>query len=142
MEAAPIFTHCCHCRHCQQVSGSAFAVNTIIETRRLTLWGVAPTVVTTPSALPAGKKLHRCPRCATALWSNHAAFGEAIAFVFVGTLDRPDALVPALHCYTASRQPWVVLDSHLPAHEGTYDPRWHWSTASQARLAAATGWST
>ena len=27
MEVAPIVTHCCHCRSCQKVSGSAFGVN-------------------------------------------------------------------------------------------------------------------
>ena len=27
----PMFTHCCHCHLCQQITGSAFITNTIIE---------------------------------------------------------------------------------------------------------------
>ena len=29
--AEPMFTHCCHCHLCQQITGSAFITNTFIE---------------------------------------------------------------------------------------------------------------
>lgn len=31
MATAPLFVHCCHCRWCQRESGSAFALNAMIE---------------------------------------------------------------------------------------------------------------
>ena len=39
---APIVTHCCHCRWCQRESGSAFALNTVIETDRVEVAQGAP----------------------------------------------------------------------------------------------------
>ena len=32
--SAPLFVHCCHCRWCQRESGSAFALNAMIEADR------------------------------------------------------------------------------------------------------------
>src|SRR3546814_3324826 len=33
LTAMPLFVHCCHCRWCQRETGSAFALNAMIETR-------------------------------------------------------------------------------------------------------------
>ncbi len=33
----PMFTHCCHCLDCQKQTGSAFAINALIETARIEL---------------------------------------------------------------------------------------------------------
>ncbi|HEX4885361.1 MAG TPA: GFA family protein, partial [Casimicrobiaceae bacterium] len=35
--SAPLFVHCCHCRWCQRETGSAFALNAMIETDRVEL---------------------------------------------------------------------------------------------------------
>ena len=64
METAPIVVHGCHCRYCQRMSGSAFAVNAMIEADRIILTGEGkPDAIHTASALPAGQMIHRCPRC-------------------------------------------------------------------------------
>ena len=76
METHPIIVHGCHCRYCQRMSGSAFSVNAMIEADRVTSIGDGePEVIHTPSALPAGQKIHRCPRCLLALWSNYSLLG-------------------------------------------------------------------
>jgi len=31
----PLFVNCCHCRWCQRETGSAFAINAMIEAERL-----------------------------------------------------------------------------------------------------------
>ena len=31
LTAEPMFVHCCHCRQCQRITGSAFVINAIIE---------------------------------------------------------------------------------------------------------------
>ena len=36
METAPLIVHCRHCRWCQRESGSAFALNAMIESDRVT----------------------------------------------------------------------------------------------------------
>jgi hypothetical protein len=136
METAPLFVHCCHCRWCQRETGSAFALNAMIETERLTLLGDAPELVDTPSASGRGQLIARCPTCRVAVWSHYGGAGRAVAFVRVGTLDDPDALPPDIHIFTASKQPWVVLPPGAPAVPGFYDRNEHWPKASLARREA------
>src|SRR4051812_34421227 len=101
----PLFVHCCHCRWCQRETGSAFAVNAMIEADRVVLLAGTPEMVWTPSNSGKGQNIARCPRCRIALWSNYAGAGDAIRFVRVGTLENP--CPPDIHIFTASKQPWV-----------------------------------
>jgi hypothetical protein len=133
MTSMPIFVHCCHCRWCQRESGSAFALNAMIEADRVVLLHGKPELVDTPSNSGKGQKFHRCPGCGIALWSNYAGAGDAISFVRVGTLDEPDRLPPDIHIFTASKQPWVILPSDVPAMEAYYDRKEHWPAESLAR---------
>ena len=133
----PLFVHCCHCRWCQRETGTAFALNAMIEADRLTLLQGAPEVVRTPSNSGKGQKIWRCPRCRIAVWSRYAGGGDAIRFVRVGTLDEPDRLPPDLHIFTASKQPWVTLPDGARAFAEFYDPKVEWPKESLARWAAA-----
>jgi hypothetical protein len=134
LNSAPIVVNCCHCRFCQRLGGSAFAVNAMIETNRITLTGAgAPVDVHIPSALPAGQRVHRCPQCHVTLWSNHS-LGAGIAIVRVGTLDESNRLPPDVHCYTESKQPWVVVPAGVPTFAQGYEPSAVWSPAAQQRL--------
>ena len=139
MTSMPIFVHCCHCRWCQRESGSAFALNAMIEADRVVLLHGKPELVDTPSNSGKGQKFHRCPSCRIALWSNYAGAGDAINFVRVGTLDEPDRLPPDIHIFTASKQPWVILPSDVPAMEAYYDRKEHWPAESLARRLQALG---
>jgi len=133
MESAPLVVNCCHCRWCQRESGAAFALNAMIETDRVTVLGVAPAMVNTPSASGRGQIIARCPVCRIAVWSHYAGAGPAIAFVRVGTLDEPDACPPDIHIFTASKQPWVVLPPGVPAVPEYYDREQVWPAASLER---------
>jgi len=106
---APLFVHCCHCRWCQRETGTAFALNALVESDRVELLRGRPEAVDTPSNSGEGQKIVRCPTCRIAVWSHYAGGGDAIRFVRVGTLDDPDALPPDIHIFTASKQPWVVI---------------------------------
>jgi len=134
--SAPLFVHCCHCRWCQRESGSAFALNAMIEADLLHLLAGKPELVDTPSASGQGQRIARCPSCRIALWSHYAGAGEIVAFVRVGTLDEPDRLPPDIHIFTASKQPWVLLPPDTPAVPEYYDRKLHWPPASLARRAA------
>jgi hypothetical protein len=146
METRPLFVHCCHCRWCQRESGSAFALNAMIEADRVTLLGDKPELVDTPSASGNGQKIARCPRCRVAVWSHYAGAGPAVCFVRVGTLDEPDRLPPDIHIYTSSKQPWVLLAADTPAVPEYYRRSHYWPAESLARrealLAAAAPAST
>ncbi len=129
----PLFVHCCHCRWCQRETGSAFVLNAMIETERVTLLKGTPEVVDTPSASGKGQKITRCPSCRIALWSTYAGAGEAISFVRVGTLDEPDRLPPDIHIFTSSKQPWVPLPADVPAVKEYYDRKDYWPAESLER---------
>jgi hypothetical protein len=136
MSGRPLFVHCCHCRWCQRESGSAFALNAMIEAERVQLRAGEVEVVDTPSNSGKGQKIARCPHCRVALWSHYAGSGDAVSFVRVGTLDEPDRLPPDIHIFTASKQPWVLLPPGTPAVAEYYRASEHWPKESLERRAA------
>ncbi len=136
LRSRPMFVNCCHCRWCQRETGSAFAINAVIESDRVELLAGAPELVHTPSESGQGQLIARCPHCRIALWSHYGGNGRRASFVRVGTLDDPDAMPPGIHIFTASRQPWVLLPPGTPAVPEYYELADHWPVESLARRAA------
>ncbi|GIX23850.1 MAG: hypothetical protein KatS3mg122_1081 [Caldimonas sp.] len=136
MESAPLYVHCCHCRWCQRESGSAFALNALIEADRVANLGEPPEQVNTPSQSGAGQLIARCPKCKVAVWSHYAGAGPVVKFVRVGTLDNPDLLPPDIHIFTASKQPWVVLPAGVPSVPEYYERERYWPQESLERRQA------
>lgn len=140
MTSKPLIVHCCHCTWCQRETGSAFAVNALIESDRVEILQGEVEMIVTPSASGKGQKIARCPRCHVAVWSNYAGAGDAIRFVRAGTLDDPARLPPDIHIYTASKQPWVVLPPGAKAVPEFYRASEHWPQDSlDRRRALRTG---
>lgn len=133
METAPLIVHCCHCRWCQRETGTAFALNAVIEAERVVHLKAEPQVIDTPTQSGRGQKIARCPDCRIALWSYYGGAGPILRFIRVGTLDTPQVLRPDIHIYTASRQPWVVLPEGVPAVPEFYEIERQWSPGSLAR---------
>jgi hypothetical protein len=134
-DGPPLFVHCCHCRWCQRETGSAFALNALIEADRVQLLAGEVEVIDTPSNSGRGQMISRCAQCRIALWSNYAGAGAALRFVRVGTLDGPARCPPDIQIYTASKQPWVVLPPGIPAVAEYYKASEHWPAASLERRA-------
>ena len=134
--SAPMYVHCCHCTWCQRETGSAFAVNALIETDRIELLQGEPETVEVPSASGKGQKIVRCPECRVALWSHYAGAGELLGFVRAGTLDHPERISPDIHIFTSTKQPWVNLPGDVPAVTVYYDAREYWPEESQQRYLA------
>jgi hypothetical protein len=130
---APMIVHCCHCRWCQRETGTAFALNALIETSALRLMSGEPEIVVTPTHSGKGQQIARCPTCRVAVWSHYAGLGEVLSFVRVGTLDEPDRCPPDVHIYTESKQPWVVIPAGARAYSQYYQSREVWSEESRAR---------
>ena len=136
LASRPLFVNCCHCRWCQRDSGTAFAMNAMIEADRVEKLGGEVEVVDTPSLSGKGQKISRCPKCRIAVWSNYSGAGPTVRFVRVGTLDEPDRLPPDVHIFTMSKQPWVVLPEGVPAVEEYYDRNELWPQESLDRFTA------
>ena len=163
LTSAPMFVHCCHCLDCQKQTGGAFAINAIIERDRIELLSSRPkpigvkgavsgeaaasaeaseagpiaeaVAVTMPTDSGRPHDIYRCPRCATALWSDYGRRG-VLAFLRVSTLDAPHAIVPDVHIFTRSKVPWVRIPEGARAFEVYYDMKTLWPETSQARRRA------
>jgi hypothetical protein len=136
--SAPMFVHCCHCRDCQRQTGSAFVLNALIETNRVTVLSGAPNPVAVPTDSGRPHRIFRCPDCQTAVWSEYGGLSQ-LRFVRVGTLDEPASLPPDIHIYTRSKLPWVSLPAGIPAVDAYYDSRQLWPAASLERRRAILG---
>jgi hypothetical protein len=139
LTSKPIFVHCCHCRWCQRESGSAFALNAMIEADRVELLEGTPEAVLVPTASGGGQKVFRCPSCRVSVWSNYLRAGELVRFVRVGTLEEPDRLPPDIHIHTVSKQPWIALPDGVPVMVNFYDREEYWPEAALARVKALAG---
>lgn len=149
LEARPLIIHCCHCTSCQRETGTAFALNAIIESNLVTRLPPAPPSVpasrtqpakpagppltrpgedaadvesiTTPSESGKGQRIVRCPMCRVAVWSHYGGAGSLPrTFVRVGTLDEAWKVQPDVHIYTRSRRMFFKLDGSIPEFEGYY----------------------
>src|SRR4029450_8040031 len=90
LTSGPLYVHCCHCRWCQRETGTAFALNALIEAERVVLLQGEPEGVYTPPKSGKGQKIFRCTVCRVAVWSNYGGAVNAVLFVRVGTLEEPD----------------------------------------------------
>jgi hypothetical protein len=135
----PIFVHGCHCTWCQRQSGSAFAINAMIETDRVEILAGKPEPTPTPSPSGKGQTILRCPTCRIAVWSHYAGAGDKLAFVRAGSLDDTTRIEPDIHIYTSTKQPWVTLPQDKHAVPEYYNAKEMMPPESLARMAALRG---
>jgi hypothetical protein len=110
MTTEPIFVNCCHCRDCQKITGSAFAINAMIESDRLELLSGEDELLNEGQG-------SRCPRCNGLLWGAHRLFGDRVKFLRVGTLDEAERIRPDAHFFIRSKHPWVTIPADVPAYD-------------------------
>jgi hypothetical protein len=137
LKVRPIIVHCCHCTWCQRETGSAFAINAVIEASEVELLQGRPEQTTLPSTSGKGQVFWRCTDCGVTVWSNYPQAGPHFNFVRVGTLDEPARVQPDIHIYTSTKQPWVALPAGVPAVPEFYNPAEVWPAESLARFKAA-----
>jgi len=135
----PMIVHACHCRDCQRLSGSAFAVNLWIERQFVAATGGDPVAYSVPPG-ESGKPhdVFCCPACGTGLWNKyHAAPGDTV-LLRGGTLDDPSQIAPDLHIFTRSKVPWLDLPPDAKAFAAFYRIAEVWPPESLERWKAAT----
>lgn len=119
--------NCCHCTWCQRETGSAFALNAIIESSNFRITSEAkPVLIDTPSASGDGQMLARCPKCYVILYGDYGGDATWTTFVRAGTLDDESkkALKPDVHVFTLTKMDWIDLSSEkkrgVPIMENSY----------------------
>lgn len=140
---SPMIVHCCHCRWCQRQTGTAFALNALIEADQVRVIKGEVEILAVASPSGKGQTIARCQSCRIAVWSNYYMGGlkDYIRFIRVGTLDDPDIMPPDVHIFTCSKQPWVPLPDDAVIVDKFYKYEDVWSADSllrrEALLAAA-----
>ncbi|KAJ5815467.1 hypothetical protein N7474_007244 [Penicillium riverlandense] len=150
LEVRPLVVHCCHCTSCQRETGTAFAINAVIESGQVTDLTAAPPsvpasytqaakpagpplappdedmcelqIINTPSESGNGQRIARCPKCSVAVWSYYGGAGSLARFIRVGTLDEAWKVQPDVHIYTRSKRGFFTLDDSIPQY-GAFYPR-------------------
>lgn len=133
---SPLIVHGCHCRDCQKSSGSAFAINALIEADQVEVLSGETEEITVPTPSGTGQDITRCAKCKVAVWSvyNMGGLRKHLNFIRVGTLDNPDEFPPDVHIFTKSKQPWVILPEGDRRVDVFYNFRETWSPNSLDRL--------
>ncbi|HEX2591301.1 MAG TPA: GFA family protein [Rhizomicrobium sp.] len=131
----PMWTQCCHCTDCQKQTGSAFAINAMIEASNVTVTKGEPAVLTLPTDSGRPHDVYHCAKCQSALWSDYGRRGY-LYFLRVATLDGDHGIVPDAHIFTKSKVAWVRLPEDVRAFEVYYDMKKEWPAASLARREA------
>jgi hypothetical protein len=134
LTAEPMIVHACHCRDCQRLTGSAFALNLWIERKFVEVGAGEPVAFRVP---PGGSgqphDVFACGTCSTHLWSKyHAAPGDTV-LLRAGTLDDPAGIAPDVHIFTRSKLPWLPLPAGARSFEAFYKLDEVWSPESLVR---------
>jgi len=137
LRSEPLFVHCCHCLNCQRQTGSAFAINVLIEAGSVEIVAGDPRPVDVPRDDGSTQRIFRCPACQVAVYSEYTR--PQVWFVRAGTLDDPSQVSPDVHIYTRSKRDWIALPESVPAFEVYYDTKALWPPARYERLRAALG---
>lgn len=118
----PIFVNNCHCRLCQQQTGSTSVVNLFLEAERVDLRQGTLTEHTVKAGSGGPHVICRCAACGTAVWSVYPRLGRLGLGVRAGTLDDPGSVTPDAAIFTDSMMPWVTLPHGIPSFAATYKP--------------------
>ena len=132
LRSEPLIVHCCHCLNCQRQTGSAFALNLVIEADRVELLAGEPAAVDAPRDDGGMQSIYRCPTCEVAVYSVYA-YPNAF-FIRGGTLDEPRTLIPDVHIYVRSKVDRVTIPEDARAFDAFYDIDEVWPEASLARI--------
>ncbi|MGH7843405.1 MAG: GFA family protein [Candidatus Binataceae bacterium] len=134
LTAPPLIVHACHCRDCQRLSGSAFAINLWIERKFVEAAGATPESFRLAGGTGKPHQVFFCDKCGVYLWSVYHAVPGDFLFVRAGTLDKPSAIRPDVHIFTRSKLPWLELPKGTAAFKTFYKIERVWSAESRERL--------
>jgi len=121
-EGEPRYMGNCHCRDCQQATGSAYFPGV----------GVVADAVATMEGEPAwfertadsGSTLSRafCPKCGSPVFLKNSARDNFLVF-YAGSLDDPSMYKPGVDIYAKSAQHWDLMDPERPKFDGMPERR-------------------
>jgi hypothetical protein len=112
--ADPALMFNCHCRDCQQASGSGYAPIIVVPKAAVQIHGEPRYHKVVGQS---GKAIERgfCPSCGSPLMAKLERLPGILALQ-VGSLDDPATFQPKADVFTSSAQPWDHMDPKLQKH--------------------------
>jgi hypothetical protein len=103
----------CHCLDCQKAAGGGPAYVALAPKMAFAVTKGEAKIYS--SKADSGEEVGRafCADCGTPLWSVPGSMTPFYP-VKVGALDDPSGVIPAVHLYTDSAQPWHLMHEGLP----------------------------
>jgi hypothetical protein len=107
--AQPLSIVVCHCRDCQKQAGSAFSILAVFPRDTISFRGEISCFQGQGSSGQVVLR-HFCGACGSPIYSDSDAMAaRGIIAIKAGTLDDIADLQPAVHFWTRSKQPWLLL---------------------------------
>ena len=113
----PVYMGNCHCRDCQQATGSAYFPAVVVKEGDFSLRSGEPSWYERPADKGHPMRRAFCPACGSPLFLINGANTSARA-LYAGSLDDPSWYRPSRDIYVASAQPWNPMHPELPKDEG------------------------
>lgn len=116
--AKPVASFNCHCRVCQQVTGTAYLSGLFVPATSFTLTAGTPTYYTVRG--DSGGNINRgfCPTCGSHVCVTYESMSRFVG-IAAGTLDDPSWHKPTMDIYTAMAQPWDFMNPELTKFPGS-----------------------
>jgi hypothetical protein len=113
-DADPVLMLNCHCRDCQQATGTAYAAILALPKAAVRLSG-EPRYHRRLG--DSGHAVERgfCPSCGSPLCGNLERFPD-LFMVRAGSLDDPSRFEPAMDIFTESAHRWDHMGPEIPKH--------------------------
>lgn len=115
----PLYMGNCHCRDCQQATGSAYFPAVIFKPDGFSLEGE---LTWFEKSADRGHTMGRgfCSSCGSPVMLKNGA-APHLMVAYAGSLDDPSRYKPQRDIYTGRAQPWDLMDPDLPKVEGMPD---------------------
>lgn len=107
----------CHCRHCQQATGSAYFPAVLVKASDFTLDKGEPAWFERPADRGHVMRRGFCRSCGSPLFLVNGARQGAM-LLFAGSLDDPSWYRPSRDIFVKSAQPWDLMHPDLPKSDG------------------------
>lgn len=104
----PLELHVCHCRECQKQSSSAFGISYAVPRTDFHILSGQPARWCRTTRSGHELECFFCANCGSRLWHQSSGSPDTLN-IKGGTLDDPLDLVHAIHIWTSSKLPGVMI---------------------------------
>jgi hypothetical protein len=117
--------YACYCTDCQKRTGTSFALQQMALEEDFMVEGVmAEGGFTQPSGARA--RLFACPKCLSRIYGANDTRPDMV-IIRAGTFDHNASIVPDVHVWTRSKQPWIVIPPEANAMDTQPDSADEWT---------------